>query len=200
MSPKPAMSAAPPIRVVAIGASAGGLKALAGVVEGLPAGFALALLVVQHVPPQHPSSLAQIFAGKCGLRVKEADEKEPVRPGTLYFAPPDYHLLVEDDQTLALSQEEPVNYSRPSIDVLFESAAAVWGPQLLGVLLSGASEDGAAGLEAIHLAGGLTVVQQPEEALVDTMPRAALSRFAPDYVLPAAQIQRLLRELESFNE
>ena len=187
------------IQAVVIGTSAGGLAALSVLVNGLSAQFRLPLLVVQHLPPRGQSCLASVFGPRTGLRVKEAAEKEPVQPGTLYFAPPDYHLLVEQDYCLALSQDNALYFSRPSIDVLFESAADVWGARLAGILLTGASEDGAAGLQAIHQAGGLTIVQQPEEAQVATMPRAALRRFNPDFVLPLRDIHWLLCELESGN-
>lgn len=186
----------PPIEAVVIGTSAGGLAALSALVEGLGRDFPLPLLVVQHVPDNVPTQLAEIFARKTALRVKEADEKEPVVAGTLYFAAPGYHLLVERDFSLSLSQDEPVHFSRPAIDVLFESAADAWGPRVAGILLTGASEDGAAGLVAIQEAGGLTVVQDPAEAEVPTMPLAALQRLAPDYILPLRDIHRLLRELE----
>ncbi|MFC3607787.1 chemotaxis protein CheB [Stutzerimonas tarimensis] len=185
------------IEALVLGASAGGLQALAEILEGLPADFRLPLLVVQHIPADAPSRLAEVFALKTALRVKEVDDKDALSPGTLYFAAPDYHLLVEADFSLSLSQDEPVRFSRPSIDVLFESAAQVWGPHVAGVLLSGASDDGATGLHAIHLAGGLSIVQDPLEALVDTMPRAALARFTPDYVLPVKEIHRLLCKLET---
>jgi two-component system chemotaxis response regulator CheB len=194
--PSPFAKRLPPIDAVVIGASAGGLAALGVLVAGLDDSFRLPLLMVQHVPEGVPTRLAEIFARKTGLCVKEADEKEPVVGATLYFAAPGYHLLVERDFSLSLSQDEPVLFSRPSIDVLFESAADVWGPRVAGILLTGASEDGAAGLAAIHRAGGLTVVQDPDEAEASTMPHAALQRFAPDYILPLRDIHRLLRELE----
>jgi len=186
----------PPLEAVVIGTSAGGLAALSRLVSGLSSHFPLPILVVQHVPADTPTQLAEIFQRKTGLRVKEADEKEALRPATLYFAPPGYHLLLESDRSLSLSQDDAVHFSRPSIDVLFESAADALGPALLGILLTGANEDGAAGLAAIHHAGGLTIVQDPAEAEVDTMPRAALQRFAPDYLLPLRDIHQLLRELE----
>ncbi len=186
----------PPVEAVVIGTSAGGLAALSVLVAGLEATFRLPLLVVQHIPSGVPTQLAEIFQRKTGLHVKEADEKETVRGGTLYFAAPGYHLLVEQDTSLSLSQDDSVHFSRPSIDVLFESAADAWGERVAGILLTGANEDGAAGLEAIHRAGGLTIVQDPDEAEVDSMPRAALQRFAPDYILPLRDIHRLLRELE----
>lgn len=186
----------PPVEAVVIGTSAGGLAALSVLVAGLEATFRLPLLVVQHIPSGVPTQLAEIFQRKTGLHVKEADEKETVRGGTLYFAAPGYHLLVEQDTSLSLSQDDSVHFSRPSIDVLFESAADAWGERVAGILLTGANEDGAAGLEAIHRAGGLTIVQDPDEAEVDSMPRAALQRFAPNYILPLRDIHRLLRELE----
>lgn len=186
----------PPLEAVVIGTSAGGLAALNRLVSGLSSHFPLPILVVQHVPAGTPTQLAEIFQRKTGLRVKEADEKEALRPATLYFAPPGYHLLLESDCSLSLSQDDAVHFSRPSIDVLFESAADALGPALLGILLTGANEDGAAGLAAIHYAGGLTIVQDPAEAEVDTIPRAALQRFAPDYLLPLRDIHQLLRELE----
>lgn len=184
------------IDAVVVGGSAGGLQALAEIVAGLPRSFRLPLLVVQHIPPDSPSRLAEVFGNKTGLRVKEVDDKDPVTAGTLYFAAPDYHLLVESDFSLSLSQDEAVRFSRPSIDVLFGSAAEAWGARVAGILVSGASDDGAIGLHAIHLAGGLTIVQDPEEALIDTMPRAALLRFTPNHILPLRDIHRLLCKLE----
>lgn len=181
---------------VVIGTSAGGLEALTRLVEDLPAGYRLPLLVVQHVPPNGPTQLAEIFSRKTALRVTEARDKAPVEGATLYFAAPGYHLLIERDLSLALSQDDPVHFSRPSIDVLFESAADAWGERLVGVLMTGANEDGAAGLEAIGRAGGLTIVQDPDEAEVDVMPLAALQRFAPDHCLPLREIAALLRTLE----
>ncbi len=194
--PTPLPKRVPPIDAVVIGTSAGGLAALSVLVGGLDSRYRLPLLVVQHIPDSGPTRLAEIFTRKTALRVKEADEKEPVAAGTLYFAAPGYHLLVEQDFSLSLSQDEPVHFSRPSIDVLFESAADAWGPRVAGILLTGASEDGAAGLVAIQQAGGLTVVQDPHEAEIPTMPLAALQRIAPDYILPLRDIHRLLRELE----
>jgi len=186
----------PSIEAVVMGASAGGLEALGMVLEGLPSGYRPPILVVQHIPASAPTHLAEIFARRTRLQVKEADDKDQLRSGMLYFAAPGYHLLVEADRSLSLSQDDAVHFSRPSIDVLFESAADTWGAQVAGVLLTGANEDGAAGLEAIHRNGGLTVIQDPAEAAMPTMPRAALQRFAPDYILPLRDIHRLLRELE----
>lgn len=186
----------PPVDAVVIGASAGGLAALSVLVAGLPRSYRLPLLMVQHVPPTGPTQLVEIFQRKTDLNVREARDKEPIRGGTLYFASPGYHLLVENDLSLSLSQDNAMHFSRPSIDVLFESAADAWGERVAGILMTGANEDGAAGLDAIRQAGGITIVQEPGEAEVSTMPLAALQRFAPDYILPLRDIHRLLRDLE----
>ncbi|MBW5412856.1 chemotaxis protein CheB [Pseudomonas sp. MAG002Y] len=187
------------IEAIVVGASAGWLQALSVLLVGLVETFRLPIVVVVHMPEDKDSKLAEIFRLRLEIDVKEADEKEPLHPGTLYFAPPGYHLLIEQDKTLSLSREERVHFSRPSIDVLFESAADVFGEHLCGVLLTGANEDGAAGLRAIHRAGGLTVVQDPAEAFVPTMPEAALKLFTPDFILPVRDINTLLVELEQNN-
>lgn len=188
-------SHAPRLRAVVLGASAGGLQALGAIVSGLPAHFGLPLVVVQHLPASGVSRLPELFAGKTCLATREVTDKCPLRPATLYFAPADYHVLIEDDLTLSLSQDDAVLFSRPSIDVLFESAAEALGPAVAGVLLSGASEDGARGLQAIHEAGGLCIVQHPGDAQVRTMPESALRRFVPDHLLPAREIHGLLCQL-----
>jgi two-component system chemotaxis response regulator CheB len=131
------------------------------------------------------------------LPVCEAADKEPVRPGTIYFAPPDYHLLIDEGPCLALSADEPVNYSRPSIDVLFESAADVYGARLLGIILTGANEDGAQGLAAVHAAGGVAIVQQPDSAQVKQMVAAALNRNPASQVLDLEGISAVLRTLDA---
>ena len=137
--------ASPRVRLdaIAIGGSAGSIEALGAVLPALPAGFHAALLVVLHLPRERPSLLCNIFRQRCALPVREAQDKEPVEPGTVYFAPPDYHLLVDSGPRLCLSADAPLNFSRPSIDVLFESAADEYGPRLMAVLLSGANSDGA---------------------------------------------------------
>ncbi|MBN8849606.1 MAG: chemotaxis protein CheB, partial [Sphingomonas sp.] len=143
-----------PIEAVAIGASAGAVEALSAILPRLPADYPLPVLVVVHVPADRRSVLATLFQSKCRIAVREAEDKEPVVPGTVYFAPPDYHLQVEADRTLSLSADDPVLYSRPSIDVLFESAADAYGAALAGVVLTGANQDGARGLAAVAEAGG----------------------------------------------
>jgi len=159
---------------VAIGASAGAIQALLHILPALPADFALPLLVVIHLPPGRRSELASLFAGKCRLSVGEGEDKAPILPGTVTFAPPDYHMLVEHGGTISLSRDEPVFFSRPSIDVLFETAADAYGPGLVGVVLTGANEDGARGLRAVGEAGGTTIVQDPATAYARAMPEAAL--------------------------
>lgn len=161
--------------VVVIGASVGAIEALSVILPALPAGYPLAVLVVVHVPPDRKSLLADLFSSRCRLTVKEAEDKEPIETGTIYFAAPDYHLLVEPDFRLSLSSDEPVRYSRPSIDVLFESAADALGDRVTGVILTGANNDGARGLRAICDAGGLALVQQPGTAEGKAMPQSALA-------------------------
>jgi two-component system chemotaxis response regulator CheB len=122
-------------------------------------------------------------------------DKEPIEPGTVYVAPPDYHMLVDEGPQISLSEDELVNYSRPSVDVLFQSAADFYGDRLLGIILTGANEDGAEGLAAVHAAGGITVVQQPESAQAPYMLVSALKRTQPDFVLSLAEIASLLGAL-----
>ncbi|MGD0504485.1 MAG: chemotaxis protein CheB [Steroidobacteraceae bacterium] len=180
---------------VVIGASAGGVQALAELLPAFPEGTAAAIFVVLHLPRDRPSLLTQVFSPKCAVQVREAQDKEPVAPGTVYFAPSNYHLLVDEGPQLALSADDLVHHSRPSIDVLFESAADVYRNRLLGVLLTGANEDGAEGLAAVHDAGGITVVQEPETAEVSTMVLCAMQLKAPDFVLPLGRIAELFRNL-----
>lgn len=183
---------------VAIGASAGGVEALSHLLPAFTPPCA-AVFVVLHQTRERPSLLCELFGPRCSLPVQEAMDKQPVQPGTIYFASPDYHLLIDDEPQrgphLALSIDEAVNYSRPAIDVLFESAADVYRGRLLGVLLTGASADGALGLAAIQRAGGATIVQDPDTAQAPYMPSSALRELSPDLVLPLSQIAAALQEL-----
>jgi two-component system chemotaxis response regulator CheB len=183
------------IEAVVIGASAGGVEALDEILPALPSGFRPSVFIVLHLPRERPSLLPEIFRKRCVLPVREAEDKEPIEAATVYFAPPDYHLLIEKDLQLALSADEPIHYSRPSVDVLFETAAEAYGDRLLGIILSGANEDGADGLQAIHQAGGVTVVQKPESAKVPAMVVSALQRGPADFVLSLPEIASLLRGL-----
>jgi two-component system chemotaxis response regulator CheB len=180
---------------VVIGASAGAVEALSVLLPMLPAGSIVPVFIVVHVPGQQPSRLVDVFARKCQVPVKEAEDKEPIAPGKVYFAPADYHMLLEQDGTLALSLDPPVNFSRPSIDVLFESAADLFGPRLLGLVLTGASSDGAAGLRAIVAAGGTAWCESPETARAAMMPRAALAACPEARALSLPAIGARLRAL-----
>ena len=181
---------------VVIGTSAGGVEALSRLLPSLPAGLRATVYVVIHLPRARPSLIVDLFRPRCVVDVREAQDKEPAAPGTVYFAPPDYHLLVDDGPQLALSSDDLVHFSRPSIDVLFESAAEVYGDRLLGIILTGASEDGSSGLQAVHRAGGCTIVQQPESAQAPLMVESALKRSPVDLVLPLEQIARILGTLD----
>jgi len=183
------------VDAVVIGTSAGGVEALSRLLPALPRAAPAAVFVVLHLPRERPSLLVDIFAHRCEMAVREASDKEPVEAGTIYFAPPDYHLLVDEGPQLALSSDELVNFSRPAIDVLFESAADEYGERLLGIVLTGGNQDGAAGLQAVRAAGGMTIVQQPETAQVPYMPELALERGEVDYVLTLEQIAALLGTL-----
>jgi len=186
----------PPSRAVVIGASLGAIDALTVILSVLPASYTLPILVVVHVMPDKKSMITELFQSRCALPVKEAEDKEYIAGGTIYFAPPDYHLLVEPDFQLSLSNDEPVLYSRPAIDVLFESAADAWGDSLTGIILTGASRDGADGLKAVCAAGGTALVQLPETAEGEAMPRAALEACPSATALTLEEIADALRYLE----
>ncbi len=173
------------IEAVVIGASAGAVQALLKILPALPVDYPIVILVVVHVPPDRSNALVSLFEDKCRLMVKEAEDKERAVAGTIYFAPSDYHLLVEKGGTLALSRDDLVNHSRPAIDVLFETAADCFGPRIVGIVMTGANHDGAAGLKAICAAGGGVVVEDPITAATPTMPAAALD------ICPSALVRNL---------
>lgn len=183
------------VDAVLVGASAGGIDALLVVLQGAQLGRRVPVIVVLHLPAGHDSRLAELFAARLGVPVREAEGHAPVQGGTLYFAPPGYHLLIEPDHTFSLSCDPPVHFSRPSIDVMFESGALAYGPHVAGIVLTGANEDGAAGLRRIRQCGGLAVVQDPREAVQSAMPRAAIEAADPDYVLGLDAIRALLQRL-----
>jgi two-component system chemotaxis response regulator CheB len=168
------MSASPRVDLVVIGGSAGAIEVLGAIALNLTQQFAPAMAVVVHMAQDARAMLHEILSGLGRPPMKLAEDKEPIAPGTLYFAPPGYHLLVEAEHTFALSVDEPEHFSRPAIDVLFESAAEAYGAHVAGIILSGANSDGAAGLRAVAEAGGIALVQQPSTAEVATMPEAAL--------------------------
>jgi two-component system chemotaxis response regulator CheB len=182
-------------KAVVIGASAGGVAALSRLFGEIGAGFPLPILLVLHIAGRANADFSYLFGNRLRVAVAEAEEKDVPAPGRVYVAPPGYHLLVEPDHSLSLSVDAPVLFSRPSIDVLFESAAVAYGPRVAGVLLTGASADGAAGLAAIAKHGGLTAVQALEDAEVPTMPESAMTalrdaRRRPDKVGTAEDLGR----------
>ena len=182
-------------KTVVIGVSAGGMKALKKILPVLPGDFPLPIIVVQHLHPDQDGFYIKYFSEICNLRVKEAEEREDIQPGTIYFAPPNYHLLIEEDRSISLSSDEKVNYSRPSIDVLFESASDVYKSELIGIILTGANEDGAKGFSCIESNGGLTIAQDPATADYSVMPQSAINLVDVDYVLPLKDISKKLVEL-----
>ena len=171
------------VEAVVIGASAGGIDALNRLLPGLPEGFEPAVLVVVHVRPDTPSLLPDIFGARCRLRVVEPNDKDEISPGVIYLAPPGYHMMVERDRSIALSVDPPVRFSRPSVDVLFESAAHVYRETLLGIVLSGANDDGARGALTIRQTGGHCWVQDPATAGATAMPLAAIANGAVHEIL-----------------
>lgn len=172
-------------QAVVIGASAGAVEALSAILPRLPASFPIPVIAVVHVPSDRRSAMAELFAAKCQLSVQEASDKQQIQGGVVWFAPANYHLLIEADCHFSLSVDEPVMFSRPSIDVTFESAADTYGAGLVGIILTGANSDGAGGLQAVIKSGGVGVVQQPEGAGAPAMPTAAIR------LSPAAQVMSL---------
>ena len=174
-------------RVVMVGGSAGSLEVITRMLGGLT-NTRLAIVLIIHRKGSIHSSLADVLNLKAPLIVKEAEEKEFIRPGYVYVAPADYHMLIERDGSISLDYSEKINFSRPSIDVSFECAAHVFGSRVVGILLSGASVDGVAGLKSIRRAGGQCVVQDPASALVAYMPMQALSELKPDRMLNSTEM------------
>jgi len=195
------MSVPPPlfaVQAVAIGASAGGSAALTEILARLPADFGWPIIVVQHLHPLQQSPVLMYQARGCALLLNEAEDKQPIQPGFVYFAPPNYHLMVDDDRTFALSVDARRHYTRPSIDVLFESAADVYGPALIGIVLSGANQDGAAGLRSIRERGGMAIVQTPASAETPYMPEAAIAAADPQKILVPGAIGDWLAQLDAY--
>ena len=179
---------------IVIGTSAGGLNALQKILGPLPADFPLPILVVQHRLPAADDFLTFSLNESCALSVKEAEEKELIKPGFIYIAPANYHLLVEGDKTLSLTIDAKVCYARPSIDVLFETAAEAYLSALVGIILTGANNDGTAGLKKIKEKGGLTIAQDPATAESDVMPLSAIRENVVDKILSLAEIASFLSQ------
>lgn len=178
-------------KLIAIGTSAGGVEALRYILRDLPSSLSTPIVVTLHLP-EHSDISFNRFIEAGSYQVREAKDKMSIEEKTISFAPPGYHLLIERNRTISLSQDEPVHYSRPSIDVMFESAALVYRRRLTAILMTGANDDGAKGLQTVHQMGGHTVVQDPKEAQASAMPSAALSLFTPTQVLSLSQIRDLL--------
>jgi len=182
-------------QLVAIATSAGGLTALANLLSRLPREFPVPLAVVQHMDPRHESLLAGILARRTTLLVKQAEQREAMLAGVVYVAPPDQHLLVGGGRLVTLTHSAPVHHSRPSADVLFESASRVLGSQVIAVVLTGAGSDGAAGVSAVKNEGGVVIAQDEASSAFFGMPHAAIATGIVDFVLPLDEIADKLIEL-----
>jgi len=178
-----------------IGTSAGGIEALKEILGNIKPPLRVPLIIVQHLSPRYESYLPSIIEHIIGIPTKEVDEKELIKVNRIYIAPPNYHILIEKDFSFSLTTEARVSYARPSIDILFETAADAYKDTLIGVLLTGANHDGAMGLDMIHKTGGYTIVQQPSSAYAKEMPEAAIKMFHPDEVLDLKAIGIRLNQL-----
>jgi two-component system chemotaxis response regulator CheB len=179
-------------QTVVIGTSAGGLSALSFLLEKLPFNYPVPIIIVQHRSKEPRDLLEEILQAKCKMKIKQADEKEKIKKGFVYIAPPDYHLLIENDFTFSLTSDEAVLFSRPSINVLFESAASVYKNKLVGIILTGSNSDGANGISSIAENGGLTIAQKPEEAQFPMMPLASIETKKVNLIFTLAEIQSFL--------
>ena len=184
---------------IVIGVSSGGLNAMKIMFSILPKNFSIPIIIVQHVSPRSDNQWIKLLNDKSSLYIKEADEKEKIEHGIVYIAPPNYHLMIEKDKIFSLTIDERVNYARPSIDVLFESAAEAYNNKLIGVVLTGSNNDGTKGIKRIQECGGLTIIQNPETAESDYMPASAIAAIKPDYILSLEDITELLLKLDKQN-
>lgn len=181
---------------IVIGVSSGGMKAMKIMFPLLPKSFNTPIIIVQHISPHSDNQWIQLLNDTSNLEIKEADEKEKIEIGNVYIAPPNYHLLIEKDKTFSLSIDERVNFARPSIDVLFESAAEAYKNKLIGIILTGSNHDGTKGIKRIQECGGLAIVQDPETAESAYMPKSAIAAIQPDYILSLEEIIKLLIKLD----
>ncbi len=177
-----------------IGASAGAVEALSTLLPAVPRAARIPVVVVVHLPGNRPSLLPELFTARCAALVREPEDKEPVSCGTIWIAPANYHLLIEKGRTFSLSVDDAVNFSRPSIDVLFESAAEAFGSNLCAVVLTGANNDAARGARAVRDAGGIVIVQDPSTAEAKEMPTAAIAQANPQLVASLPEIAAFLRQ------
>jgi two-component system, chemotaxis family, protein-glutamate methylesterase/glutaminase len=186
-----------PGHLLVVGGSAGSLEAILKILPALRNGLDIAVIIIVHRKPSNDTILVDLLNSKMEMLVKEAEEKEAIFRGHVYVVPADYHVLIESDLTLSLDVSEKVNFSRPSIDVTFESAADVMGTRVIGILLSGANADGVEGLKKIQAKGGLCIVQEPGSAEVDYMPRQAIQQVKIDKILPAGEIADYINRLSA---
>jgi two-component system chemotaxis response regulator CheB len=177
---------------IVMGVSSGGMNAMKIMFPLLPEGFNIPIVIVQHISARSGNQWINLLNDKSNLCIKEADEKEKIEQGKVYIAPPNYHLMIGRNKTFALTIDERVNFARPSIDVLFESAAEVYKSKLIGVVLTGSNNDGTKGLKRIKEYGGLTIVQDPATAESGYMPASAIAAMQVDYILPLDGIINLL--------
>ncbi len=182
-------------QVILLGGSAGSFTPIFDIVKLLPAGFKQTVVVVIHRGKNNFSDIENLFNGNCRISVSELSDKDKVKPGKVYIAPANYHTLFEKDKTFALDVSESVWFSKPSIDVTFESAAAAYGPHCAAILFSGANQDGANGLLKLRGAGALTIVQSPADAEINTMPKAAVEMNAAEFILTTGEILNLIEKI-----
>ena len=182
-------------QAIVVGASAGGFHAVSQILGKLPPDFPIPLIVVQHRAKESQELFEEVLQRKCRIKIKQADEKEKIQSGNVYVAPPDYHLLIESDRTFSLSSDPPVQYSRPSIDVLFETAALAYKDKLVGIIHTGSNSDGAAGISAISKRGGVTIAQEPAEAQYALMAQASIDTHHVQHVWRLSEIRDFLQTL-----
>lgn len=188
-------SSAEPYQILVIASSAGGVRALMQFLEGLPGGFAVPVVVVQHLDPRHETAIAEVLGRHTTLRVKLAEHEERAQPGTVYIAPPNRHLFIGSDSVLTLADSELVHFVRPSADLLFESAAGAYGGSAIACVLTGSGQDGAMGVRAIKSRHGTVIVQDPASAEFRGMPDSAIEAAAVDFVLPLDEIAPVICRL-----
>lgn len=181
---------------IVMGTSAGGFSALSMLLADIPARYPIPIVVVQHRSKTSRELFEEVLQAKCRIKIKQAEEKETITNSVVYIAPPDYHLLIESNKTLSLSSEAPVRFSRPSIDVLFETAAIAYGNKVIGIILTGANDDGALGISAIGKRGGLTIAQNPQEAEHPFMVQASIATKKIKYIWSLATIRNFLLKLD----
>jgi len=184
---------------IVIGVSSGGMNAMNVMFPLLPKEFKIPIIIVQHINARSDSQWIKLLNSKYKLCIKEVDEKELIEQGIVYIAPPNYHLLIEKNKTFSLTVDERINFARPSIDVLFESAAEAYKSKLIGIILTGSNNDGSKGIKRIKEYGGLTIIQNPETAESSYMPASAISSITPDYILSLEEIMKLLLSLDQKN-